>query len=164
MSRFVEKLRVPVRLAAIGCEPTEGILSLFPRAELHDGPETLLERLNTRTRVVPFQRAQDDGVLLVTRGRIEWVLAGPDIDPRLVRIPPFLPTREEHVRVRLESGAAHEGVLAIEMPDQFNRVSDFLNGDEDFFPLVTAVGTMLISKSCVIDVRVRTAGAIPKAA
>lgn len=164
MSRYVEKLRVPVRLAAIGCEPTEGILSLFPRAELHDGPETLLERLNTRTRVVPFQRAEDDAVLLVTRSRIEWVLAGPGIDPRLVRVPPFLPTREERVGVRLGSGAVHEGLLSIEMPDHFNRVSDFLNGDDDFFPLLTAVGTMLIRKSCVIDVRVRAAGGIPKAA
>ncbi len=160
MSRYVEKLRVPVRLAAIGCEPTEGILSLFPRAELHDGPETLLERLNTRTRVVPFQRAEDDAVLLVTRSRIEWVLAGPGIDPRLVQVPPFY-TREERVSVGSGRGAVEDCFRSrCRTTSIASRTSE---RRRRFLSALTAVGTMLIRKSCVI-VRVRAAGGIPKKA
>lgn len=164
MSRYIEKLRVPVRLALSGCEPVEGHLSLSPRAELHDGPETLLERLNAPTRVVPFHRDGDGSVLLLVRERIEWVLAGPGVASPLVRRPHFQHTREEQVHVRLTGGGSHEGVLAIEMPHEFNRVSDFLNEADDFFPLQTHEGTLLVSKACLLDVRVREAGAMPRAA
>lgn len=155
MSRKIEKLRVPVRLALIGCAPVEGHLSLAPNAELHDGPETLLERLNSPTRVVPFHRAEDDAFLLVVRAHIEWLVAGPEVAPQLVRTVHYQHTREEHVRVRLLGGATHDGVLAFEMPHEFNRASDFLNGDEDYFPLRTSQGVMLIHKDCVLDIRLR---------
>lgn len=164
MSRYVEKLRVPVRLAAIGCEPVEGHLSLSPRAELHEGPETILERLNAPVRVLPFHPAGDEAVLLVVRAHVEWVAAGPQVAPQLVRAAHFQHTREEHVRVRLLGGASLEGILAIEMPHEFNRVSDFMNGDEDFFPLQGPSGTMLLNKARVLDIRVRTSGAMPRAA
>ena len=164
MPRNVEKLRVPVRLAAIGREPMEGHLSLSPHAETHDGPETLCERLNALTRVVPFQRADDDAVLLVTIAHIEWVVAGPQVASQLVRPSHVRHAREDHVRVCLVGGACHEGILAIGTPHGFNRVSDFLNGAEDFFPLQTPLGTMLVNKGRVLDVRVRNAGAMPRAA
>jgi hypothetical protein len=91
-------------------------------------------------------------------------MAGPQVASRLVRNPHFQHTREEYVRVRLVGGRSHEGVLAIEMPHEFNRVSDFLNGEDDFFPLQTTQGAMLINKTCVLDIRVRDAGAMPRAA
>lgn len=164
MSHYVEKLRVPVRLASLGCDSVAGTLSLSPHAELHAGPETVLERLNAPTRIVPFVRAEDDGVVLLVRAHVEWVLAGPGVDAQLVRPAHFRPTREERVAVRMLTGASHEGVLAIEMPHEFNRLSDFLNGAEDFFPLQSAAGTLLLNKACVIDVRVRQAEALPRAA
>ncbi len=155
MSRNIEKLRVPVSLALIGCAPLEGRLSLAPNAELHDGPETLLERLNARIRMLPFHRAEDDAFLLVVRSQVEWLAAGPEVAPQLVRTLHYQHTREEHVRVRLAGGATFDGVLAFEMPHEFNRVSDFLNGDEDFFPLRTARGTLLVHKDRVLDVQIR---------
>lgn len=164
MSRYIQKLRVPVRLALSGCEPAEGHFSLSPRAELHDGPETLLERLNAPTRVVPFHEEGDEFVRLVLRSRIEWVMAGPNVAAPLVRRAHFQHTREEHVGVRLAGGTHFEGVLAIEMPHEFNRVSDFLNEAEDFFPLLTREGTLLLSKACLVDVRVRAAGSVAHAA
>lgn len=156
MSRHIEKLRVPVRLALLGCAPVEGYLSLATHAELHDGPETLLERLNAKTRVVPFHRAEDDAFLLVVRSQVEWLAAGPEVAPQLVRTAHFQHTREEHVRVRLAGGASFDGILAFEMPHEFNRASDFLNGDEDFFPLQTTQGTLLFHKDRLLDVRIRS--------
>jgi len=164
MSRTIEKLRVPVRLALVGCASVEGYVSLAPHAELHDGPETLLERLNAPTRVLPFHRSEDEAFLLVVRAHIEWLMAGPEVAPQLVRTVHHQHTREEHVRVRLLGGATHDGILAFEMPHEFNRVSDFLNGDEDFFPLQTRQGMMLIHKDGVLDVRLRGVGTDRRAA
>jgi hypothetical protein len=164
MPRYIEKMRVPVRLALIGCEPVEGYLSLSPQAEMHEGPETILDRLNAPTRVVPFVRIEDGAVLLVVRAHIEWVAAGPDVAPSLVNRAHFQHTREEHVEVRLLGGKRHRGVLAIEMPHEFNRVSDFLNADGEFFPLQTPEGTLLFNKACLLDLCVRAARVIPKAA
>ena len=36
MAQYVQKIRVPVRLARIGAEPVTGVISIAPRAELHD--------------------------------------------------------------------------------------------------------------------------------
>jgi hypothetical protein len=164
MPRFIEKIRVPVRLASIGAPPLAGRLSLMPLAELHEGPETLLERLNAPARVVPLEQASGEGVRLVMRQHIEWVEAGPEVEERLVRLAPFLTTREENVQVRLLGGGSIDGILSMEMPDEFNRASDFLNGPDDFFALRTATGTRLVHKACVVDVLLRVALAVPRAA
>ena len=164
MPHYVEKIRVPVRLARQGAPPAAGMLSLSPQAEMHDGPETLLERLNTRQRVLPLQQPGSELVLLVTRLQIEWVEAGPDVPPVLVRPVPYLATREELVRVSTASGGVFEGVISMEMPHEFNRASDYLNGDEDFFPLQMPDATRLVNKRHVVEVLVRANVTLPRAA
>jgi hypothetical protein len=164
MSRFVEKLRVRVRLALAGCAPVDGFLVLGPRAEHRDGPETLADRLNARTRVVPFLRAEDEALLLIVRTHIEWVLADAAVAPTLVRAAHYQHTSEERVRVRLAGGAALDGVLAFEMPHEFNRASDFMNAEDDFLALQTSQGTMLVRKDAVLDVRLFEDGADRRAA
>lgn len=164
MPRHVEKLRVPVCVALLGELPVDGALSLDLHAELHDGPETLLERLNVAQRVLPFHREGDQAFALVTRAQIRWVMAGPAVAPEWIRPRAFLTTREERVRVRLLGEDAFEGILAMEMPTDFNRASDFLNGPEDFFPLQTDQGTLLLNKAHVLDVCLIAAARIPRAA
>ena len=155
--QFIEKLRVAVRLVLLAEEPTAGSLSLAPHSERHAGPETLLERLNDRVRVMPFLRA-DDALMLVTREHIEWVMPSAVVGPELVRPQAFAFTREERVRVRLLSGAHFDGVLSMEMPHEYNRASDFLNEEDDFFVLTTPSGTVLVNKARVVDIRVYGVG------
>ncbi len=164
MPSYIEKIRVPVRLARQGAPPAVGLLALSPQAELHDGPETLLERLNAVQRVLPFQSPDNDIVLLVTRLQVEWVEAGPDVEPRLVRPAAYMPTREELVSVRMTSGEVFDGVISMEMPHEFNRASDYLNGEEDFFPLQTPEATRIVNKRCVVDVLARASVTLPRAA
>jgi len=164
MPQYIDKLRVPVRLARSGAPPVVGLLSLAPRAELHDGPETLLERLNSPQRVLPFQQPDGELVLLVTRLQIEWVEAGPEVDARLVRPATWMATREELVSVRTARGEVFDGVISMEMPHEFNRASDYLNGPEDFFALQTETATRLVNKQCVVDVLVRASVTLPRAA
>lgn len=46
MPEYVAKLRARVRIGRPGEETIEGVVALAPRARFHDGPETILERLN----------------------------------------------------------------------------------------------------------------------
>lgn len=157
MPGFVEKLLVPVRLCMAGQAPYDAHLSLFPLAESHAGPETLLERLNSPTRIVPAVRAEDQSVVLVTREQVDWVEAGHEVEAELIRPAAYLLTREEHVELHLASGERVSGVLAMELPDAYNRASDFLNGDDDFFAFATSSGTRLVNKARVLEVRILSA-------
>lgn len=160
MPRYVEKLRMPVSVVLPGEAPVQGHVSLLPHSEHHAGPETILDRLNEPTRVVPFQRASDGAVLLLNRALIDWVEAGPEVDGSFLRRATYQPTRLEHVHVRLTSGAEFEGVMPIEMPDEYNRASDYLNESTDFFMVECASGVRMVNKDHVMETRVY--GASPR--
>lgn len=164
MSQSVQKIRVPVHLTRVGAPPLAGLISLFPKAELHDGPETLLECLNASPKILPFEVTEEDVVLLITRDHIEWVQPDPTVEPRLVRPTPYTPTHEELVQVHMAGGKILEGIISMEMPNEFNRPSDYLNGADHFFPLRMQLGTRLLNKACVVAVRVRVARSVPRAA
>lgn len=154
MPHFVEKRRVPVRVQCSGDEPMIGFLSVSPQSALHDGPETLLELLNTAVRVVPMILAADSSVLLLTRQYLDWVTPDPSVESDLVRPRQYMITREERVAVEWLDGGHTEGLVPMELPRDLNRASDFLNGQDDFFPLVTPSGTTLVNKSRIRAVRI----------
>ena len=147
MAQYIEKIRVPVRLSQPGCLPVDGYLALDPQAQYHKGPETLLERVNAPDRVVPFQRGEDETILLVSRADFEWIAADPAVAPTLICPPNYTVTGEEHVRLRLVGGGELEGNIQMELPPEQNRASDFMNGGEDFFPLLTPFGILLVNKN-----------------
>lgn len=146
MTSYIEKIRVPVRVSQAGLAPIDGYLALGPQAEFHAGPETLLERLNTISRVIPFQRGEDERTLLFSRAEVEWVAADPAVAPSLICPPNYQVTSEERVSIRLSSGTSLEGQVQMELPEHLNRASDYLNGVEDFFPLMTPFGVLLVNK------------------
>ena len=151
------KYRLPVTLAIAGGPPVSGWVSLSRRSEFRSGPQTLLERLNERVRVVPL--VEGEATHLVTRALIECAEAAPGVDAGLVGPAAFAVTHEEHAHVRLRSGDVLEGVIAMEMPQGFNRTSDFINGEDDFFALRCGDRMLLINKRRVRDVRLHAAGA-----
>lgn len=163
MPRYVEKIRVLVRLARTGSPIIEGHMSLLPRTELRDSPETLLECLGSSARVMPLVLGNGD-VLLVARAQIAWVEAAAGVDPKFVAPAAWMPTRREQVRVGMAGGEEFEGVVSMEMPHEFNRVSDWLNNDDAFFAIELPTGTRLVGKAHVADVRVRDAQSLPRAA
>jgi len=154
VAEFVDKQRLAVRVCMAWGEPLDGTLMLAPQAQFHDGPETLLERLNTPDRVVPFQLPEGGGTLLLMRDAIEWVLAGNEVDPSLVAPPRYRVTREEQVRLSFLAGGELSGLLQMELPEMFSRASDFLNGAEDFFPLLAATGVVMVNKRQVVQTHV----------
>jgi len=153
MPSFINKIRVAARVHHPGLDNVRGFFALSPHAEFHPGPETLLELLNEAVRMVPFMRAADGAVILLRRIAIECVEPDLDVPPELIRSNTFLVTREERVQVWFENGRKIEGVLQMDLPDDVNRASDFINAADDFFPLVTRGATLLVNKSRVSGVR-----------
>jgi hypothetical protein len=154
MPRYIDKLRVAARVAMPREAPVEGTFALDPVSERHGGPETLLERLDAPAFVVPFQRERDGAVLLLNRRDIEWVEAGRGVPADRLRPAAWRITREERVHVRLMSGRELSGLIQLELPEEYNRTSDHLNGSGDFFPLVTPQGLLLVNKQRVSVLRV----------
>jgi hypothetical protein len=161
MAQYIEKTRATVRISLGEKETLEGSIALAPRARYHDGPETILELLNSPVRVIPFARGKGDSVLLVTRLNIVWVAAAAGLDAPLVCPATYCVTREERVQVVFTDGSRVEGLIQMELPEHVNRASDFLNAAEDFFPLVTGSGTLLVNKLCVREIRVFETSPMP---
>jgi hypothetical protein len=152
MPQYVEKIRVPVTLRAPGIEELRGEVAVAARAALRDGPETLLELLNGPQRIVPFIR-EDEEVVLVNRLAIDWVSADASIEPSWITPPAYLLTRQERVEVTFVDGRTSAGIIPMELPQHLNRASDFMNGGEDFFALMTSQAAVLVNKSRVAGVR-----------
>ena len=152
MPEYVDKLRVTVWVSRPGDPAVEGTLSLLPQSAHHAGPETLLDLLDRADSFLPFERTADDAVLLISRPDIQWVKAGPGVDSELIRPRAYRFTHEERVRICLRGGETLDGVIHMELPENLNRVSDYLNGHERFFPLATREGMFLVHKSAVREV------------
>jgi len=76
------------------------------------------------------------------------------VDPALVGPVPYAVTHEERVCVHMISGMVFEGVLALEMPDGFNRASDFLNMGDDFLTLHVGSRALLVNKQRIRELLV----------
>jgi hypothetical protein len=157
MAAYIGKLRVPVRVQMPGTEPMPGFLSVGRQSPIYEGPETLFELLNAPLRVLPLILASDESVLLLVREHIDWVEAGKEVEPELVSPRPYMVTREETVAVEWLDGSRQRGRLPMELPNDINRASDYMNSDDDFFPLETAAGNMLINKRRLRAMRIFSA-------
>lgn len=151
---YVEKHRVEVEVWTASGTVLAGWIALAPAAADHDGPESLVERLNAGDRVFPLEGAgPEGGVLLVNPFDVERVSAAADTPAGLVRRACFGPPREERVRLLFRSGAELEGLVRFELPPGLNRISDFLNGAEEFFALDTPKGVWIVHKRLVVTTR-----------
>lgn len=104
------------------------------------------------TSVFPLEDGES-GVLLVNPLDVEGVQPAEGTPTELVRRESFGPLREERIRVRFRSGTELEGIVRFELPQNLNRVSDFLNGPESFYALDTPEGVWLVHKRLVCSTR-----------
>jgi hypothetical protein len=151
---------VAVEMILAGSGPIAGSLLIAPSAH-RDGPETILELLNEPCRMIPLRCHPEPSMLLLSRQDIVWVKAVPGVEPEPVRPPHYRIKREERARLRLRAGGELEGWLQLELPDDLNRASDFLNGAEEFFPFVTVRGVLLVNKLQVSETRLFESSPLP---
>ena len=152
--QVIQKLRAPVRLSQPGESPLDGHLCLLPELEGQRRPETVLELLNSPRRVIPFLRALDDSVVLLTRLNIDWVVVGAEVDPGWIMPTRFPATHEQGVWLQFFDGRMMEGDARWPSHAADIRLSDYLNDTADFYPLATRLGIMMINKNRVRETRV----------
>lgn len=153
---FVEKRRVAVRVSQISQDPLDGHMCLAGSIGGSGGAETLLGLLNSPLRVIPFIVEGDGNVILLTRLNVEWVMAGDRVEPEMIYPSGYSVGREEPVEIQFLNGASIDGLIQMEVTEHRSRTSDFLNGDDDFYPVLTRVGTLLVNKSRVRETRLAT--------
>lgn len=143
MSHVVPKRKVAARVRLAGGETFEGSAFLDFIDPIHRGEQTLLDRFNGESRWLPILSA--DGVVIVNRDRIVTVEPGPGVPAAMVRRENSPVFRRERVTLRA-GDVTLEGLIAMDLPDEFSRVSDFLNFPDAFFAVETDRGPVLVSK------------------
>ena len=121
----------------------EGSLFLHLTAESHDGPETVLDRLNTADRFLVLGVADDNPVVLLNKLQIIRVDVPPEAGPAEAAAPAV---DVEHVRVRLINGEQLDGTIRVEGPEGRHRLSGLLNAQSAFLPLQGPVRLHLLQK------------------
>jgi hypothetical protein len=150
VSHVVPKREVPVRVRVVTGDVFEGVVFLDYIDTIHRGEQTLLDKLNDEHVWFPL-RAADGTVDIVNRARVTHLEPGPGLKVELVRKESAEVFREERVTVRLATGQLLVGRIAMDLPDEFSRVSDFLNFPQNFFALETDEGPVLVSKEHVVS-------------
>jgi len=145
MSHVIPKREVPVRVTLESGDLLVGRVFLDYIDVIHRGEQTLLDKFNDDSGWFPARNA-DGAIEIVNRARVVLVEPGDGLPADLVRKESGAVFRRESVGVRLSSGAVLEGHIAMDLPDEFCRVSDFLNFPQDFFALETADGPVLVAK------------------
>jgi len=138
--RPVEDLSVPVRSATfifrtVDGKSFDGTLSLHLNAETHQGAETVLDRLNDTNLFLPLRVPGDLPVVFLNKNQIVRVDVsreeGAPADPE-----DLAETNIQPIKVHLVNGEHLQGTVRIDGPSGRRRLSDFLNTQPAFLPLV----------------------------
>ena len=112
----------------------EGALFLHLNAETHDGPETVLDRLNDPNLFLTLSVGGDNPVLFLNK--IQLVRADVSSEEHAPETAELLAHASvERIRVQLINGEQLTGTVLIEAPAGRRRLSDFLNTQPAFLPL-----------------------------
>jgi hypothetical protein len=146
MSHVIPKRKMAVRLRLVDGASLSGDVFLDYIDPVHRGEQTLLDLFNKDAAWLPL--ATPEGIRVVNRDRVLTVEPGPGVKPEMVRRDNAAVFRRERVVLYLP-GLEIGGMIAMDLPDEFSRVSDFLNFPEEFFAVETADGPVLACKSRV---------------
>jgi hypothetical protein len=144
MTGVVPKRKVAITVRLSSGEERQGSVFLDYIDVIHRGEQTLLDKFNDDYPWFPF--LAERGVEIVNRELVTQVEPGDGVPTELVckeNSPVF---RREFVTIGLVDGRRVEGRIAMDLPDEFSRVSDFLNFPQNYFAVETSTGPVLISK------------------
>lgn len=149
-------LAVPVQSATfifrtVDGKSFEGTLSLHLNAENHPGAETVLDRLNDPNLFLPLRVPGDLPVVFLNKIHIVRVDAsleeGTPADPEHAA-----ETNTQPIKVQLVNGEQLQGTVRIEGPSGRRRLSDFLNTQPSFLPLVGPERLHLLHKRFIVRI------------
>jgi hypothetical protein len=149
MSHVIPKRKIAIQALLVTGEQVRGSVFLDYIDTIHRGEQTLLDKLNDDYQW--FALAPETGPLtIINRDHVMLVEPGLGVGAELVRKDNSPVFRRERVTINLEHGRTLVGQIAMDLPDEFSRVSDFLNFPQSFFALETEEGPVLVSKEHVV--------------
>ena len=151
MTGVIPKRRVSVRMHLVGGERLRGEVFLDYIDVIHRGEQTLLDKFNDDYPWFPVALESAGGMEILNREKVMLVEPGDGIPPDLVRKEDSPVFRRERVTLEIAGERTLSGHIAMDLPDEFSRVSDFLNFPKNFFALETEDGPVLVSKSHVVS-------------
>lgn len=113
----------------------QGTLSLHLNAEKHQGPETILDRLNDPNLFIPLRVLGDVPVVFLNKIQIVRVDVSHE-EGTPVDLEHVVEADIQHIKVQLINGELLQGTVRIEGPSERWRLSDFLNTQPAFLPLI----------------------------
>jgi hypothetical protein len=129
----------------------EGTLSLHLNAEKHQGTETVLDRLNDLNLFLPLRVPGDLHVVFLNKIHIVRVDVpheeGAPVDPEDVA-----ESNIQSIKVQLINGEQLQGTVRIDGPSGRRRLSDFLNTQPAFLPLVGPELVHLLHKRFIVRI------------
>jgi len=143
VSHVVPKRKVASRIRLTTGETIDGSIFLDFIDPIHRGEQTLLDKLNGESLWLPLLTGS--GVQMLNRDRIVLLEPGDGVPPPIVRREDSPVFRRERVTVNAGDRTL-DGLIAMDLPDEFCRVSDFLNFPDAFFAVETDEGPVLVSK------------------
>jgi hypothetical protein len=146
MAGVVPKRKVAVVIRLASGETLRGSVFLDFIDVIHRGEQTLLDKFNDDYAWFPFLAAEGSRIEIVNRDLVTQIEPGDGVPAELVcreNSPVF---RRELVTIALVDGRRVEGRIAMDLPDEFSRVSDFLTFPQNFFAVESAPSPILISK------------------
>ncbi len=150
MSHVIPKRKISVELHLDSGDRVEGHVFLDFIDVIHRGEQTLLDKLNDDYEWFPL--ARPDGVEITNRRCVVTVEPGDGVPDAMIRKENSPVFRREEVTVKLIGDRRLSGQIAMDLPDEFSRVSDFLNFPQSFFALERSEGPVLIAKGHVLAI------------
>ena len=154
MDHVIPKRKIAVLVRLVNGDTVAGNVFLDYIDVIHRGEQTLLDKLNDDFVWFPVN-GDDESVEILNRRHVVLVQPGTDVPTELVR--PDISDkagshfRSEYVTLRLGSDLTIRGHIPMNLPEEFSRISDFLNFPQDFFSVETDEGPVLVSKLHVIS-------------
>ena len=150
-------VRVPTRAIAVDLRLRSGVklhvtLHLAEAVHAHEGPESMGDFLEADRHFLPVH--DDDGkLLLLNRDGVVYLRIARDAPVVTLRASGGMPA-VDLVRVELpfaDEDAAIVGVLANELAPEDTRLSDIVNGPEQFLAIEDDRGTVFLQKHLVVS-------------
>ena len=138
---------LPVRLHLGPKPPIPAVLFLHRHGPR--GQEGLLERLCGPEAFIPF-RGEEGRIHLVARAAIAY-LESDEIPEELAEMAALMASKSR-LRVRMRSGPELIGTILVLLPDNRNRLLDYLNQKDDFFALSIGSGVAVMNKNWIESV------------
>lgn len=139
----IEKRQEQVSLFLADGVALEATVFLAQYAMFHSGEQTVLDLLLEEDPFLPVKRDNGD-FHLVRKGMISHLRCHVELDPALEHT-------DRQVKVCFLGGESLCGGIKMDLPKHSARLTDYINGGTEFFPLFAEEGSYLVNRSLVRD-------------